>query len=200
MRNLAAVLLCSLVLVLLLTGAVFGVLRVQGDGFSARATPSRIEALLATHARDAAMPASVRNLRNPVAVTPQAMQESMAHYANHCAVCHANNGSGDTMLGRGMYPKPPDLRLRTTQQKTDGELFSAIENGIRMSGMPAFGSPDGSTADESWKLVLFLRHLPSLTPAEEQAMQGMNPKTPDEIKEEQQEQQFLHGGDAPSSR
>ena len=96
------------------------------------------------------------------------------------------------MFGKGMYPKPPDLRLSHTQKLTDGEIFYIIENGIRMSGMPAFGGAD--TADQSWKLVYFIRHLPQLTSAEEAQMESLNPKSPDEFREEQEEQNFLSGG------
>ena len=99
------------------------------------------------------------------------------------------------MFGKGMYPKPPDLRAET-QTMSDGEIFYDIENGIRMSGMPAFGGQDSE--DASWKLVAFIRHLPRLTPAEEEEMASLNPKGPDEIKEEQDEQQFLNGGDSPA--
>ena len=72
-----------------------------------------------------------------------------------------------------------------------------------MSGMPAFGSPDGSTnpANEadSWKLVLFIRHLPQLTPDEQATMASLNPKSPDELEEEKQEADFLNGGNDASS-
>lgn len=157
-------------------------------GFSALAEPSRMEAMMAEYARDTAMPASAKHLKNPVVFTHPVQHEAMAHYADHCAVCHANNGSGQSMFGKGMYPKPPDLRGET-QTMSDGEIFYDIENGIRMSGMPAFGS-DG-TAAETWKLVSFIRHLPQLTPAEETEMESLNPKTPKEAAEEKQEQQFL---------
>jgi hypothetical protein len=63
-----------------------------------------------------------------------------------------------------------------------------------MSGMPAFGGAD--TADDSWKLVHFIRHLPQLTPAEETQMEVLNPKTPEELQEEKDEEQFLNGGDS----
>ncbi len=116
----------------------------------------------------------------------------MAHYADHCAECHGNNGAGQTMLGAGMYPKPPDMRLAATQGKSDGELFSIIENGIRLSGMPAFGG-DASAEDDSWKLVLFLRHLPRLTASEELAMRHMNPRSEAEMLEEKAEDDFLNG-------
>jgi mono/diheme cytochrome c family protein len=160
-------------------------------GFSARAEPSRTEIMMALYARDTAMPSSAKNLRNPVHFSAEVQQEAMAHFADHCAVCHANNGSGQTMFGKGMYPKPPDLRLSRTQTMSDGELFYILENGIRMSGMPAFGGAD--TADDSWKLVSFIRHLPQLTAAEESQMESLNPKSPDELQEEKEEQQFLNG-------
>jgi mono/diheme cytochrome c family protein len=122
----------------------------------------------------------------------------MAHFADHCAVCHGNNGSGQTMFGKGMYPKPPDLRLSRTQDMTDGEIFYVIENGIRMSGIPAFGGEATDSADDTWKLVYFIRHLPQLTPAEETQMDSLSPKSPDEFEEEKQEQQFLNGGESPT--
>ena len=61
-----------------------------------------------------------------------------------------------------------------------------------MSGMPAFGHPGDDDVD-SWKLVAFIRHLPQLIPAEETEMQRLNPKSPDEIREEKEEEEFLKG-------
>lgn len=77
-----------------------------------------------------------------------------------------------------LYPKPPDLRLAETQKLSDGELFWIVENGIRFTGMPAFGGSHGSQDD--WKLVLFIRHLPQLTMEERVEMERDNPKGPPE--------------------
>lgn len=95
-----------------------------------------------------------------------------------------------------MYPHPPDLRY-DTQALTDGEIFYIIENGVRLSGMPAFGGQDSIT--DSWKLVHFIRHLPNLTAEEEEQMEALNPKSPDELKEEEEERNFLNGGDSADS-
>lgn len=179
--------------ILLFAGGGWLDMKYAMHGFSARAEPSHMEAMMAEYARDTAMPVSAKNLKNPVVLTPAILHGAMAHYADHCAVCHANNGSGQSMFGKGMYPKPPDLRGET-QTMSDGEIFYDIENGIRMSGMPAFGG-DG-TADDSWKLVAFIRHLPKLIPTEETEMEALNPKTPDEAAEEKQEEQFLSGDDS----
>ena len=193
MKKLAtAVALVVAVAVLIGLGA-YVYMRTAMHGFSARAEPSHVEAMMAEYARDTAMPASAKAIKNPVVLTPAILHEAMAHYADHCAVCHANDGSGQSMFGKGMYPKPPDLR-GGTQSMSDGEIFYDIENGIRMSGMPAFGGD--RTTDESWKLVAFIRHLPDLTPTEETEMEALNPKTPDEAAEEKQEEQFLSGDDS----
>lgn len=178
--------------VLLVAVGAYCYMKFAMAGFSARAQPSSMETMMAEYARDTAMPSSAKRMKNPIVLTPTVQHEAMAHYADHCAVCHANNGSGHTMLGQGMYPKPPNLAGAETQGMSDGELYYILENGIRMSGMPAFGGSD--SGDASWKLVHFIRHLPGLTPEEEAQMEALNPKGPDEWQEEKDEQQFLDGG------
>jgi mono/diheme cytochrome c family protein len=161
-------------------------------GFSARSKPGAVETWLAHFALAHSVPADDRALRNPVTPTAATLAEARDHYADHCANCHANNGDGHTMYGDGLNPAPPDLRLPATQNKTDGELYSIIQNGVRMTGMPAFGAP-GNEDELTWKLVAFIRHLPALTPAEEQAMRKANPITPSELEEQQEEDNFLNG-------
>src|ERR1019366_6839170 len=112
------------------------------------------EVYIATVLREWAVPAKYKQMRNPVSCTDQALSDARAHWADHCATCHANSGGGDTMLGRTMYPRPPDMRLAGTQRQSDGELYYTIKNGIRLSGMPAFGEPGDEDAD-SWKPVCF---------------------------------------------
>lgn len=166
-------------------------------GFTTRTPPGRLESSLAGVMRDGAIPSRYKSMKNPVTVTPDVLREGMEHWADHCATCHANNGSGDTMYGNTLYPRPPDMRRSETQEMSDGEIYYTIQNGIRLSGMPAFGTP-GDTDMDSWKLVAFIRHLPSLTQAEQMGMEKMNPKTPEDMQEEQEEEQFLQESPAPS--
>ena len=88
------------------------------------------------------------------------------------------------------------MRKSETQSLTDGELYWIIHNGIRLSGMPAWGDPGHD--DDSWKLVVFIRHLPSLGPDEEAAMEALNPKTLAEFEEEERDRRFLAGEDEPA--
>ena len=179
-----------------LLAVAFGIaISVLHDGLSARATPTRLEALLARNARHLAIPSNARLAQNPVLESPEDLREARLHFADHCAICHANDGSGHSEIGDGLYPKPPDLRLPQTQNLTDGELFWIIENGVRFTGMPAFSSNGGNHGggQDSWKLVHFIRHLPHLTAAERLEMERYNPKGPEDRAEEQEENDFLSG-------
>jgi mono/diheme cytochrome c family protein len=159
-----------LVVVLLAAAGAWLYWFLAAHGFSARERPSRLEALLAKHAKRIATPAGARDLKNPVKPTPLAVAEARDHFADHCAVCHANDGSGNTQINEGLYPPAPDLRQAGTQNLTDGEVFYIIKNGIRFTGMPGWGGED----EDNWKLVLFIRHLPNLTPTEQRLMQEVN--------------------------
>jgi mono/diheme cytochrome c family protein len=164
------------------------------DGLSSRATPGRLETMVARNAHRLAIPSNARLAQNPLLASEQDMRDARIHFADHCAICHANDGSGHTLVGDGLYPKPPDLRLQQTQNLTDGELFWIIENGVRFTGMPAFSDSGEHSGDESsWKLVHFLRHLPHLTAAERIEMERYNPKGPEDRAEEREENDFLNG-------
>src|SRR5216683_6781622 len=170
------------------------------DGLSARATPTKFEIMVARNVRHLAIPSHARLAQNPLLDSPEDLRDARLHFADHCAICHANDGGGQTMIGSGLYPKPPDLRLAETQSLTDGELFWIIENGVRFTGMPAFSSAaeNHGGGQDSWKLVHFLRHLPHLAAAERLEMERYNPKGPEDRDEEQQENDFLNGATPPA--
>jgi len=188
----------SYVLLGLVTAAVFlsaaGFAYLKSTGLSTRVEPGRIEALVARSARSMAIPSSARVLPNPIPLSADVIAEGMAHYADHCATCHANDGSGKTEMGQGLYPRAPDMRLPATQDLSDGELFYVIEHGIRFTGMPGWGTGTATGELASWQLVHFMRHLPNLTPAELDAMKDRNPRSPQEIRLELEEERFLNEG------
>ena len=153
--------------------AIVGVTMIR-HGFSARESPSRIEIFVARSARSMAVTVRAKRMKNPLPNTAENLAQARAHWADHCAICHANNGGGNTTIGKNLYPKAPDMRQPRTQNMTDGELYYTIQNGIRLSGMPAWGQA-GENDEDSWKLVHFIRHLPQLAPEEEREMERMNP-------------------------
>ena len=180
----------ALALLALLAAGVAGAAAVR-RGFSAHDDPSALEAWVARAARRLAVPAHVEALKNPVEETPETHAEARAHWADHCASCHANDGSGQTPLGQALYPKAPDMRAELTQRLSDGELYGIIQNGIRLTGMPAWGERDDLANRDSWTLVHFIRRLPRLPPAEVEAMKELNPQSRHELLEQQQEEEFL---------
>jgi mono/diheme cytochrome c family protein len=192
-RTLIAVLVIGIVGVVL----VFGWFGYQSfsTGFSAKAEPHVLEVFLARQLRYLAIPIADRNKVNPVPLTPDVLQQGLAHFADHCAICHANVGSGQTPIGKNVYPKAPDLREPATQEMSDAELFWIIHNGIRFTAMPAWGSGDPDQDVDSWKLVHFIRHLPRLTPEELEQMKSLNPRTKHEMEEDAAFDLFLEGDD-----
>ena len=189
---LRAVLVLLVTAVIVISALAYSIVR---RGVSTRTEPSRVEEFLARSMRRLATPRAARSTTNPVQPTDAVRQEGLEHFADHCAICHANNGSGETEIGQALYPRAPDMRAAATQELTDGELFSIIENGIRLTGMPAWGTgtPEGERA--SWVLVHFIRHLPQLTEQEISRMESLNPKTAEEWRQQEEIRKFLAGED-----
>jgi mono/diheme cytochrome c family protein len=174
------------------------VVPIMMHGISARGRPTRTEELIARRMRHLAIPRSARSMANPLPASPDLMARARAHFADHCATCHGNDGRGDTTIGRSLYPKVPDMTLPATQSLSDGELFAIIENGVRLTGMPAWGTPSAADDAESWELVHLIRRLPRLTQEEVEEMKALNPRSRAEWEEEDAEKKFLAGEDSPT--
>lgn len=167
----------------------------NAHGFSTLEKPTPVEAWIARALRTAALPSAARTRANPVPNSSEVLAAARVHWADHCAICHANDGSGNVPIGKHTYPPAPDMREPATQNMSDGELFYIIQNGIRLSAMPGWGGGSAQDSLDSWKLVHFIRHLPHLTASEKKEMERLNPKSPDELKEEEDEEKFLKGED-----
>lgn len=178
--------------VLLLVGAVL-LVRLVRYGLSAHDEPMKAEVVLARALRHYATPADLRDAKNPLPFTPDVLTEARAHFADHCASCHGNDGKGKTTIGQRLYPYAPDMTLEETQSLSDGELFAAIENGIRLTGMPGWGDGTAETARGSWGLVHFIRNLSKLSEADLREMEKMNPMTAEQFEQMKEEEAFLEG-------
>jgi predicted CXXCH cytochrome family protein len=147
------------------------IIRLIWFGFSTADQPSYLEKTVARATRNLAIPRRARLEANPWKATSEVLQEARESFLDRCAVCHGPDGSGETGVGRNLYPKVPDLRLPQTQNLTDGEIRYIIRNGVRLTGMPGWAKPHDEQGDDSWKLVLFIRSLRQLT-SEEHAEQS----------------------------
>jgi mono/diheme cytochrome c family protein len=166
-------------------------------GFSARDTPHAAEAFLAQRMRRWAIPANARKMKNSFSDSAEAVEAGRMHFADHCASCHGNDGRGKTEIGQNLYPKAPDMWGKETQSLSDGEIFYIIKNGVRLTGMPAWGQDTSEDDRASWHLVSFIRHLPWITPKELEEMEVMNPISPSELKEREEAARFLEGKAEP---
>jgi cytochrome c553 len=180
-------------------GGAMMLIRTLRYGFSAHDEPTRLEQVVARAMRHYAVPSDLRARKNPVPLTREVLAGARAHFADHCAVCHGNDGKGKSAMGANFYPKVPDMTLPETQSLSDGELFATIENGIRLTGMPAWGDGTPESGHDSWMLVHFIRHLPEIAPEELAEMEDLNPKSRKELEEEEAERRFLAGEGEASS-
>jgi mono/diheme cytochrome c family protein len=169
------------------------VLLVRGMGITARRDPFPMEGRVGRASWRFLIPSKIRSAENPVPATADVLNAAREHWADHCATCHANDGSGETTIGRRVYPRTPDMRGQPSQDLSDGELFYAIEQGVPWTAMPAWttGTPEGER--QSWALVRFIRHLPALTPDEVKDMERFNPKSPADLQREHEIEDFLNG-------
>jgi mono/diheme cytochrome c family protein len=83
-----------------------------------------------------------------------------AHYSESCVYCHGAPGQEPTEWSRGMRPQPPHL-TEAAAEWTPREIHWIVENGIKMSGMPAFG--EHHSREEIVALTAFVSALPGLT-------------------------------------
>jgi mono/diheme cytochrome c family protein len=127
---------------------------------------------IAAHAASVVVPT---NLNDPKRITSGAGQ-----YAEMCSSCHLAPGMSRTEISRGLYPRAPELRRGS--RSTPAEDFWVVKNGIKMTGMPAWGV----THDDEilWDVVAFLRKLPELTADQYQALVKSAPKTHDAMIQE----------------
>jgi mono/diheme cytochrome c family protein len=192
-RTIFVVLIAAVVAIVAATGAA--VMYVRSTGLSALPQPHGVEATVARTVRRLAVPEDVKARPNPIPASGDVIAAGRAHFADHCANCHANDGSGNTEMGRNLFPKAPDMRQPATQSLTDGELFWFIENGIRFTGMPGWstGTPEGETA--TWQLIHFIRHLPAVTEEELEQMEALNPRSIEEVRQDLEAERFLRGDD-----
>jgi predicted CXXCH cytochrome family protein len=152
-------------LLLAVVGAI-GLTFLVRRGFRATASPLPLEVSLARRMRNFAIPTTERDKKNPFEQNSDAKQQGREYFLGQCASCHGIDGSGKTQIGLSLYPRVPDLGAAQTQSLTDGEIHYIIENGVQLTGMPAWGNPHGEASSKSWKLVLFIRTLRPLQPQE----------------------------------
>jgi mono/diheme cytochrome c family protein len=106
-------------------------------------------------------------MRLPVSVPQEVLEEGARHYAGTCAQCHGAPGEAAEPWAEGMRPEPPALTEAAADWSPE-EVAWIVENGIKMSGMPAFGTR--LSREEIIAVTAFVRELPGLSAGDYAAM------------------------------
>jgi mono/diheme cytochrome c family protein len=162
--------LLGMVLAVVIAAAIAGIIVYTG-AYNTAATipPSGLEKALANAVFDRSVARRAPKTKNPLS-GPDVVRAGMAHYREMCVTCHGAPGVDASEAGEGLNPPAPDLTKADVQSMTDGELFWVVQQGVRMTGMPAFGPTHKDP--EIWKIVAFMRHLPQITKDEEAALKA----------------------------
>lgn len=155
---------------LLVAAVPLAVLALGAVDMSAARPPGRMERAIASWALDRSMARHAQKQDNPFKDALSVLPTGMKHYQANCVSCHGAPAVPAAELAYGLNPPAPALAAEATQSRTDGQLFWVICNGIRMTGMAAFGKTHED--EEIWHTVAFVRHLPDLTDPERQTLQA----------------------------
>jgi mono/diheme cytochrome c family protein len=138
---------------------LMGILGVSSFDVSANAEPGRAESYIASAARHFLIRRASRADNLPTSAEIQVdLRGADKLFGMECAFCHGVNGPREMDVGGWMNPRAVDLSSAEVQRYSDRELFWILKNGIRLTGMPAFGKVE--TDEHIWKLVHYLRTLP----------------------------------------
>lgn len=108
--------------------------------------------------------------RNPIPFDDASMVAGAQVYRTHCAICHGRPGGSRSEIARGMFPDPPQLFEEKDMVTDDPEGIThwKVTHGIRLSGMPGFGSTLPDTA--RWQVTMLVAHADKLSPAVKAAL------------------------------
>jgi mono/diheme cytochrome c family protein len=141
-------------------GVIAAILGALLQGCTADKQPSQGETNLANAAKDVTIPLEAGKKQNPLPETDEVVRQGQEVFLGSCVQCHGVDGRADTSIGRSMAPPAMDLNSQHVQHWSDAELFWIIQNGVHLTGMPAWKS--SISDDDTWKLAHFIHKLPSL--------------------------------------
>lgn len=96
-------------------------------------------------------------------------QQAAGHFEAMCAMCHGAPGRDPDRWSQALYPPPPDLIHALREHKwTDEEVFWVIKNGVKDTGMSAFG--DSHRDHDLWALTALVRQFLDMSPEDYRTM------------------------------
>ena len=121
--------------------------------------------------RDRSIIVHSRDVKTPPLADPSLAPKGAALYNEACLYCHGAPGISARPFAQGLYPGPANLLSGSVQNEWENaQLYWIVENGLKLTGMPAFGS--SYKKDEIAAVIAFVRRLPKISPGEYESMAG----------------------------
>lgn len=154
----------TVVAVLAILAALFLGVVYSGTVDVAATSPESGVAAWALHvAMERSVERAAAGIQAPPLDRPEQLTEGLVHYHEMCVTCHGAPGVPASEIGKGLNPFPPELD-HAVEEFSPGEIFWLVKNGIKMTGMPAFGPTH--TDEQLWAIVAFAQKLPQMSPEE----------------------------------
>lgn len=149
-----------LILMIFLTAAVFFFVISGWYNISANSEHNELTMKLIETTKDRSIHHHARDIVQPDLQDSSMLLTGFIHYDSLCLPCHGAIGISRERFALGMYPLPPEL-VEETDEWSLSELFWITKNGIKFTGMPAFG--DLVSDQHIWSLVAFMQNLPGMS-------------------------------------
>ncbi|MEJ2217112.1 MAG: cytochrome c [Gemmatimonadota bacterium] len=152
------------ILTVLIVAVVLAAIVIQSGAYDVAAThkdPGFVRAIL-SHTSDRSVAAHSGKVQVPANLGADSMSllVGASEYEGTCAQCHAAPGRDRGVVGQGLNPEPPKLD-DAVNDLGNKQIFWIAKHGIKMTGMPAFGS---THADSTlWDIVAFIGRFPHMT-------------------------------------
>ena len=155
--------------IVVFVGGAYVFLQAGGVSMATSSPPLPLETTVAKMAIHASF-GDAAQVQNPLPFNDANMLAGAKVFSRHCAVCHGLPGQPPTEFSRGMFPRPPQLFENNQMVTDDPEGIShwKVTNGIRLSGMPAFGHTLSDT--QRWQVTMLVEHADKLAPAAKAAL------------------------------
>jgi thiosulfate dehydrogenase len=100
---------------------------------------------------------------SPIAADESSLTAGAVVYRDNCSVCHGVPNHPPAVIGRGMFPRAPQLFVGRDMITDDppGETYWKAKNGIRLTGMPGFR--ESLSENELWQVSLLLASADKLS-------------------------------------
>jgi thiosulfate dehydrogenase len=133
--------------------------------------PSRLETWAAKRSLHATLAREAPKTPNPIPLSDGHLIAAIKLYEGNCAACHGVADAQPSTIAIGLYQHAPQLAKRGVEDDPEGITYWKLTHGIRLTGMPAFGT--SLSDDQRWELALFLKHMNSLPSGPERVWKSL---------------------------